>query len=174
MPAKDLVSKCSVGDLVAGHADATELVVQEASKQMTTVSSQAEEETAKLRASYKQQIAALEAQVADLQHAAPARHSARSQTRSASSTDANCMPGAALHQRVQQLEAANAALEQALVDAHDRQPRNASAERHSAESDALLHHARATDAQCEQQVSQLQAQLHALQVWLSLATRACV
>lgn len=147
--------------------------MQEASKQVTAVTTQAEEEAEKLRASYKQQVGTLEAQVADLQQAAAASSahpgtSAPSQPQQQAATDGVALQqaGTALQQRVQQLEAANAALERALLDSHTQQPRSRSAERQSAESDADLRHTQDTLARREHQVSQLQAELKALQVCL--------
>jgi small-conductance mechanosensitive channel len=148
--------------------------LQAASKQVLELSSDAQAESAKLRASYQQQISTLEAQVCDLERALHDARCAAPMRRLPSPHRAGqqaAAPAGALAQRVEQLEAANAALERALLDAHGRGSRVQTSERRMNESDAMLHHVQASLAERDAQLAGLQAELGMLRG--QQATQVC-
>ena len=152
------------------------------------MSCEAQEEAARLRASYKQQIITLEGQVAELERALhDARSTAplscevlspykartrKSTSQSAHGTAAVQGAGQALVQRIKQLEAANVALERALLDTHGKGgvPAESIEGAGSTAESAQLQHAHASLAAREAEVQSLQMQVQDLR---SALTTVC-
>lgn len=139
--------------------------LQAASQQVASLTSDTATEAAAMRTSYTQQISNLKAEVTSLQQALVDARAAQTLpqpplqgSRTASRpTSADAAP--LLAQRVEQLEAANAALERALLDAHSNRPSGTSA---AAEVEMLLQNSRAALAERDAQVGSLKAELEIL------------
>jgi chromosome segregation ATPase len=118
-----------------------------------------------MRTSYQQQISTLEAQAAELQRALNDARS--SQPLRASPRRINLAPeltelASVMGPRVKELEAANAALERALLDVHDTRIQGSMIDRHIPGSDALLQQARVALAERDAEVGSLKAEIEIL------------
>jgi hypothetical protein len=144
---------------------ATVRTVQAAAKQLSEVSSEMAAESAKMRSSFQAQISMLDTQVQELQDALasarasrPLRAPAFSQTtprKSGNSADA-------LTARVKQLEAANMALESALLECQSMGLHKVGAAQGDSESAALLQ-ARKALAEKDAQLGRLRLEVELLQ-----------
>lgn len=142
--------------------------VQATAKQLAQATSEAAGDAAKMRASWHQQVADLERQVEDL----------RAELAGATQLEAEGAPshnsGAqALTDRVCQLEAANSALEQALLESHAKLTASGRSEQLASRTDAELQDALATLERRDGEVSRLHAELQMFQAQAAAATVRC-
>lgn len=135
--------------------------MQAASDQVASITAESANEAATLRTSYAQQISDLQAEVALLQQGKAVAPAASSTT----SAPQSLAPDAVLCSRVEQLEAANAALEQALLSA--RGPDRVVG-KDAEESRVLLTQCRAALAEKDAQVGSLAAEVEILRKHSSL------
>jgi hypothetical protein len=137
--------------------------LQGAAKQLAQVTSEAANDAAQMRSSWHEQVSALEAQIQQLQAdsnacegvAAPVSHSSSSATITT------------LEDRVAQLEAANAALEQAVLDSHARLSASGRDEQHASQKDIELQDALTALQDRDAEISKVTAELQLLQAQAS-------